>query len=465
MQLTYDKLIEQTFYFPQEGFRTENNELQFYDVPLMEVIKKYGTPLRITYLPRVSHNIQKAKNLFNQAIADNNYKGKYHYCYCTKSNHFSFILEEALKNDIHIETSSAYDIDLIRKLYEKGLVSKNHYYVHNGMKPGDYLQKIAALINDGFRNVIPVLDNTKEIDAYGPLVEGTCNLGIRIAAEEEPEFDFYTSRLGIRSKDIISLYQEKIKDNPKFQLKMLHFFINTGIKDTTYYWSELSKAIRIYTVLKKQCPELDSINIGGGFPIKKSLGFEYDYEYMIREIVKQIKQACVSENVPEPDIFTEFGSYTVGESGALIFTVLQEKLQNDSEAWYMINGSMMATLPDIWGLSDRFILLPVNKWQNEYQRINVGGLSCDQQDYYNAETHHNQVYLPKLNGNNNDPLHIGFFHIGAYQEALSGYGGIKHCLLPSPKHVLINKDKNGALTTETFAQQQNAEGMMKLLGY
>jgi arginine decarboxylase len=66
-------------------------------------------------------------------------------------------------------------------------------------------------------------------------------LGIRIAADEEPNFEFYTSRLGIRYNDVNTLYKERIKDNPKYSLKMLHFFINTGMKDTAYYWSELSR--------------------------------------------------------------------------------------------------------------------------------------------------------------------------------------------------------------------------------
>jgi arginine decarboxylase len=47
---------------------------------------------------------------------------------------------------------------------------------------------------------------------------------------------------------------------------MLHFFINTGINDTAYYWNELVKCIKVYIALKKECPGLDSLNIGGGFP-------------------------------------------------------------------------------------------------------------------------------------------------------------------------------------------------------
>ena len=42
-------------------------------------------------------------------------KGSYNYSYCTKSSHFRYVLEEALLNDnIHIETSSAFDIDIVK---------------------------------------------------------------------------------------------------------------------------------------------------------------------------------------------------------------------------------------------------------------------------------------------------------------------------------------------------------------
>src|SRR5688500_5701385 len=122
MKNRYLDLIDQTFYFPQEGFRVENENLLFYDIPLIDLIRKYGTPLRLTYLPKISSQIQKAQKFFNSAIAQSGYKGRYYYCYCTKSSHFSFVVKEALRNDIHIETSSSYDIDLVRKLYEKGLV-------------------------------------------------------------------------------------------------------------------------------------------------------------------------------------------------------------------------------------------------------------------------------------------------------------------------------------------------------
>jgi arginine decarboxylase len=403
--------------------------------------------------------------MFNVAMAKADYKGKYVYCYCTKSSHFSFVLDEVLKNDVHIETSSAYDIQIIREQIKKNKITKDTYIICNGYKRTNYKQYISELLNDGY-NVIPVLDHLDEFEHYRKNVKvAKCQLGIRISTEEEPSFAFYSSRLGVRYTDIISLYKEKIQNNPKFELKLLHFFINNGIKDTIYYWTELNKCLNIYLELKKICPSLDSLNIGGGMPIRTSLSFDYSYEYMVEEIVSQIKTFCNQHEVDEPNIFTEFGSFTVAESGATLYSIIDQKQQNDREQWYMIDSSFITTLPDTWGINQRFILLAVNNWDKPYVPVNLGGLTCDSMDYYNSEAHTNQVFLPKIETTDKQPLYVGFFHTGAYQEALSGYGGTQHCLVPAPKHVLIDRDEDGKISTKLFAKEQSYKSMLKILGY
>jgi arginine decarboxylase len=461
---SYRELIEQTFEFPQKEFKVREHELLFNDVPVMDIIKQYGTPMKLTYLPRISENIRFVQATFNNALERFKYNGKYTYCYCTKSSHFSFVLEEVLKNqDVHMETSSSFDIPIVWSLYKSGKITKDTYILCNGFKMPLYTQYITELLNEGFNNCIPILDKMGEIDEYEKNVKGSYRVGIRVAADEEPKFEFYTSRLGIRYSDISNFYREKIEKSEKASLKMLHFFINTGIKDTAYYWSELSRFIFKYCELKKICATLDSIDIGGGFPIKTSLTFQYDYKYMIEQIIENIKWICDKNNVPVPHIFTEFGSYTVGESGAVLYQVIDQKLQNDKELWYMIDGSFITHLPDAWGLNQKYVLLACNKWDDPYHKVNMGGLTCDSMDYYNSEAHTGEVFLPMIN--DEEQLYIGFFHTGAYQESLGGYGGIQHCLVPAPKHVLIDRNEDGEITTRLFAPQQSSDSMLKVLGY
>ncbi len=425
----------------------------------MDIAEQYHSPLKYTYLPKISSQIQNAKRWFQNAITKNNYQGNYTYCYCTKSSHFKFVMDEALKNDIHIETSSGFDIDIIMQLYREQKISKDTYLLHNGFKTSDYIDKIAALVKDNFKNVICILDNKEELMQLSDTGIDSFNIGLRLATNEDPNFLLYNSRLGIRYDEVLDFYNEKIKSNPAFKLKMLHFFINTGIKDTSYYWSELARQVEKYCELKMVCPELNSLDIGGGLPIYNTLGMEIDYEYLIDQILVTIKTICDERKVPVPDIFTEFGSYTVGESGGVLYSVIGQKQQNDNELWYMIDSSFINTLPDTWGIGQKFILLALNHWDKPYQRVNLGGITCDGMDYYNSEVQANQVFMPRIDAG--DTLYLGFFHTGAYQESIGGYGGLQHCLLPAPKHILIDAKHQ----TSVFRGAQDVAGMMKILGY
>jgi arginine decarboxylase len=463
MKTKYIDLIDQTFDFPQKEFFLEDDHLMFHGIDLMRLVEKYGTPLKFNYLPQISNNIERCKGWFRDAMNAIGYTGTYNYSYCTKSSHFAFVMEEVLKNNVNLETSSSYDIDIINHLIEKGKINKEQMIICNGFKQDRYIEKIASLIDKKAVQVLPIVDNLTELNRLTSLTKNKIQLGVRIASEEDPKFEFYTSRLGVRYRDILPFYKDQIKGNKQVQLKMLHFFINTGIQDNAYYWNELTKSLRVYGQLKQICPELDSLNIGGGFPIKKSLAFEYDYEYMVQEIMLQVKNVCKEFGISEPNIYTEFGSFTVGESGGAIFKVLDQKLQNDREKWNMIDSSFMTNLPDTWAINQRFILLPLNRWSDVYERVLLGGLTCDSDDYYNSEQHSNAIYLPKFD--EEKPLYLGFFNTGAYQENIGGFGGLKHCLIPEPQHILIKRDKDGQLVTELFAEEQTAEQYLQLLGY
>ena len=106
MKDRYIDLIDQSFYFPQEGFAIEEDNLVFNGVPLKYLIDKYGAPLKLTYLPKIGTQIERARSYFRQAFNDLNYTGEHRYCYVTKSCHFHFVMNEVLKYGVDLETSS-----------------------------------------------------------------------------------------------------------------------------------------------------------------------------------------------------------------------------------------------------------------------------------------------------------------------------------------------------------------------
>jgi arginine decarboxylase len=85
-------------------------------------------------------------------------------------------------------------------------------------------------------------------------------------------------------------------------------------------------------------------------------------------------------------------------------------------------------------------------------------------DFYNTEAHSSDLYLPIFE-EDQERQYVGFFHTGAYQESLGGYGGIQHCLIPAPKHVIVDRLEDGTITTRLFQEEQASTSMLDILGY
>jgi arginine decarboxylase len=192
MMRNYRELVEQTFTFPNSEFKVKNNDLFFNEVDLSRLVAKYGTPLKLTYLPKISSQIELSRRLFEKAIAKHHYNEDYVYCYCTKASHFSFVLDEALQAGVDIETSSAFDLEIVRSLYRQGKVDKYVTILCNGFKRPLYTQYISEMINDGFSKCIPIIDNLDELSFYEDNIRVPFNIGVRMASDEEPNFEFYT---------------------------------------------------------------------------------------------------------------------------------------------------------------------------------------------------------------------------------------------------------------------------------
>ncbi len=79
MKTKYIDLIEQTFDFQQNEFELKEDNLLFHNIDLTQLIETYGTPLKFNYLPKISENIQRAKQWFAEAMKAHDYQGNYNY--------------------------------------------------------------------------------------------------------------------------------------------------------------------------------------------------------------------------------------------------------------------------------------------------------------------------------------------------------------------------------------------------
>ena len=475
MKRRFIDLLSQTYTWPQPGLDvSKHGTLKFHGVDLFDLARTHGTPLRFHHIPSISRAVSRANEWFHNAIESHHYQGGYIPAFATKSSPFRFSVEETIKAGCHLETSSAVDLDIVQHLLSAGMITQQTYILCNGCKSERYLNGVLELHSLGMQNLICILDNEDEVQRLLSAEPKGLKVGLRVATEEDPSFEFYTSRLGMKATKIMELVSQ-LHDSEMLVPTMIHFFINSGIRDTAYFWNESIKAMRLYTEAATHCSSIRLFNIGGGLPIKKTLDFDFDYASLIHQVVEQLKQTCDEFSTPHPTIVSEFGSFYVGESGGLLMKVMLQKSQNDRERWNMLDGSIMSNLPDAWAINQRFITLPTNGWFEGFERVSLGGMTCDGDDYYNdqgsimmssssttmdQEVHH--LFMPTFS--KQKETYVAFLHTGAYQETVGGYGGLQHCLLPQPKHVLV-RESDGEVTVETFREAMGPEPTLSLLGY
>jgi arginine decarboxylase len=68
------------------------------------------------------------------------------------------------------------------------------------------------------------------------------------------------------------------------------------------------------------------------------------------------------------------------------------------EKWNMIDSSSLP-FTRYWLLISVYYAM-ANRWNETYERVLLGGLTCDSDDYYNSEQNMNAIYLPKYNKEN-----------------------------------------------------------------
>ena len=110
--------------------------------------------------------------------------------------------------------------------------------------------------------------------------------------------------------------------------------------------------------------------------------------------------------------------------------------------WYIVNGSIMNLIPDSWALGEHFFIIPLTNLDSPRREVRLAGMTCDEDDVYPPHGSTRKFSLPIRT----EELYLGIFGIGAYEEMLSGFGGLQHCSLPHPIEFMY---RDGRLTLMT----------------
>ncbi len=433
-------------------FSSKNGYLFYQDVKLYDIATELGTPVGLFQECMIEKQVSKCRAVFNRVIQHQNYKGRFFYTYATKANYTKDTLLSALKTVDFLEFSSANDIKIAFYLLDKGLLSTTATILCNGIKNREYIDSILKLKRLGL-NIIPIIDNTAELNM---LAEAgvAMDVGVRLNLDSEIYKLFEThhkSRFGMRGKELTAAL-DTIKNSDTLSLAMLHFHANS-CRNVLMYRKIVEKlAKEYYCKIKPSFPTLRFLNLGGSFP---NPAFDDVVEKTLSDLFENLTELFKNQNIEHPDLVVEYGGYTVNSSSFNFYKI--ECVKNDKKnKWYIINSSIMNFIPDVWGLNKKLLILPLNLTDNEQIKVKLGGMTCDPDDYYGP------IWLPKIN--DGETLYIGVFNVGGYQDIISGYGGVHHCLIQEPKKVSITIS-DGQYECTPLKAEQTFDDMLQKLGY
>lgn len=458
---------------------------------LLALVEKHGAPLEISFCPLIARRIREMRGYFAAARGRAGYRGDLVYAYATKANFAEEVVRTAVAGGAHYETSSAFDVRIAHRLWQRGILPDERFIFCNGSKERAYLDAILDLRRAGFANVVPILDDPDEFAALAACPEPLL-LGVRERKDVGDLAEGVTygyDRFGMLPDELAAL-AERVAATPH-RIILYHAMVGSQLEDRAYWTREVLESLDGFAALRARAPALDYFDFGGGMPTGAyQLGFAFDYVEFAEDLQRAVGQRCDALGLPHPHLVGEFGRYSVADHGLHIFRVGKVKRGHPSlPPWYLLDGSLMVALPDILIVKGQnFITLPLNHLDAAAGPVVLGGRrTCDSDDFYPrvgsrgiGEQGGDDLVLPLVPGVQGsevgaqgdgseprslaaEPLLVAFFGTGAYQAMLAGEGGAHHCLAPeAPK--LIVEDVDGALVTRVVGEQTWAD-VLGELGY
>ena len=427
----------------------KDGKLYYNGYCLVDLAKRFGTPLTITFLDVIKERILSLKEAFLKAKNDVNYKGNFFYLNANKANYGKDEIESAFIYSDGLETSSFYDLVLSLKMFEKYPDFKNKLIVCNGLKQDNYLDAIILAHNKGY-NIITIIDDIYE---YEYLKEKNINLriGFRVHLSSLYEPEVLDDRFGLMDKEIDYILND-VK-NTKLILDTVHYHQRGFDFEEDKFFKNFDLAFNYYIKAKKMYDSVVNFDFGGGTPLP--IDGEFDYDAYTKAILSHVKELCLKNNVAEPDLIGENGKYSQKDSTVNIYKVVGTK-ETGKYPWYIVDSSLLIALPEMYALGEPILIKPINNLNEKMVEARLAGITCDCDDVY-FDKEKGYFLIPDC-----DDDYIGLLGTGSYQNSMNGKGGVHHCMLPEEKDVIIY-NKNGVELVKVRKELQTIENIYDLL--
>ena len=319
---------------PREGYASVDlkeimDELQ---------VKDIASPVLLRFPDILDNRIEKISNCFKQAASEYEYKAQNYIIYPIKVNQMRQVVEEIVthgkKFNLGLEAGSKPELHAVLATN----IAENALIICNGYKDENYVE-LALLAQKMGRRIFLVAEKLNELKLIVEIAKRlqiTPNVGIRIKISssgsgkwEESGGD--QSKFGLNSSELLEALDFLERNKMTECLRLIHFHIGSQITKIRRIKNALREATQFYVQLTKMGFGIDFVDIGGGLGVDydgtRSSASESSMNYSIQEYandsVSALVDACVKNDLPQPNIITESGRSLTAHHSILVFDVLE----------------------------------------------------------------------------------------------------------------------------------------------
>lgn len=275
---------------------------------LREIATEFGTPVYVYHAERITEQFNQLKDAFKNVDA--------RFFYASKALTNVSVLKHIKSIGCNVDCSS---------------INEAHLALHAGFEPKQVLYTSNNIAFSEIETAVQLgihinIDSLSNLEKFGKKFGHSYPVGIRLrpnimaGGNLKISTGHSKSKFGIPVEDIDKVLQ--LVKNTGLHIRTLHIHTGSEIKDVEVF----AKGIEVLLGLVKHFPELEVIDLGGGFKVPYAPGEEGTDIPLVGEKVTEELKAFEKENNRKLEVWFEPGKFIVSEAGYFItqVTVLKQ---------------------------------------------------------------------------------------------------------------------------------------------
>ncbi|KTD08643.1 biosynthetic arginine decarboxylase [Legionella jamestowniensis] len=318
-------------------------------------------PLLIRFTDILHDRVVKLNQAFEEAIAENDYRGTYKLVYPIKVNQESSVVRELLKApqySVGLEAGSKPELMAVIGL----LGQTPSTIVCNGYKDSSYI-RIALIAQQMGHEVFIVIEKRSELDiilkeAARLNIKPKIGVRIRLVTKGAGKWENTggaKSKFGLNAEQVLDLITQLKAHNSLDSLQLMHCHLGSQIANIGDIRRCMQEVGRYYIELRRLHAPITTIDVGGG------LGVDYEgthsttdcsMNYSIKEyatnILLAIRPLCEEASMPEPNLISESGRALTAHHAVLVTNITDVEVVKRTRELPSIEPDESHVIRDIW---------------------------------------------------------------------------------------------------------------------